>query len=75
MNNFFTKQFNNLIKAPFNTITHIGQAASDLIQMKLNSTEPVMIARFGSTEIKAIIYPFFPPFIRLLFKKRIFIWY
>jgi hypothetical protein len=31
-----------------------------------------MIARFGSIEIKAILYPFIPYVIRILFKKRIF---
>jgi hypothetical protein len=71
MSYFFTKQLNILIKDQFNTITHKGEAASDLIQMKLNSTEPVMIARFGSTEIKAILYPYLPFLFRILLKKRI----
>lgn len=31
-----------------------------------------MIARFGSTEIKAILFPFFPFFFKKIFKERIF---
>ena len=72
MSNIFTKQFNKIFKNQFNSITHNGQSASDLIQMKLNSTEPIMIARFGSIEIKGILYPFLPFFLKKIFKKKIF---
>jgi hypothetical protein len=48
-----------------------GDQVSELIQEKLSSTEPLMIARFGSTEIKAILYPYIPFLFRILFKKRI----
>lgn len=48
-----------------------GEESSSLIQNVLNSSDPIMIARFGSTEIKAILYPFLPKIFRYFFKKRV----
>lgn len=45
---------------------------SDLILSRLKINQPIMIARFGSTEIKAILFPFFPFFFKKIFKERIF---
>ena len=49
-----------------------GDLASKLFLYKLSGKDPIMIARFGSTEIKAVLYPFFPLLLRMIFKKRIF---
>jgi hypothetical protein len=49
-----------------------GDIASKLFLYKLSVKDPIMIARFGSTEIKAVLYPFFPLLLRIIFKKRIF---
>jgi hypothetical protein len=35
-------------------------------------TEPILVARFGSNEIKAVLYPFLPFFIKPLVRERIF---
>lgn len=49
-----------------------GELCSRIIKAELLSEKPSMIARFGSTEIKAILYPSFPFFIRPFVKKIIF---
>jgi hypothetical protein len=71
MSNSFSKLFHVIIKKLIYRNPFEGDQVSDLIQAKLSSKEPVMIARFGSTEIKAILYPYIPYLFRLLFKKRI----
>jgi len=71
MSNSFSKLFHIGIKRILYRIPLEGDQVSKLIQSKLSSTEPVMIARFGSTEIKAILYPFLPFPIRIFLKKRI----
>jgi len=71
MSNFFSKLFHIGIKRILYRNPLEGDQVSKLIQSKLSSTEPVMISRFGSTEIKAILYPFLPFPIRIFFKKRI----
>ena len=43
-----------------------------IIRKELQKPEPSMIARFGSNEIKAVLYPRTPPFARLIFRKRVF---
>ena len=42
------------------------------IQDFLESPKPCMIARFGSTELKAVLYPKLPFYLRFLLKNRIF---
>jgi hypothetical protein len=49
-----------------------GDEASKLIQKYLDSSDPIMIARFGSTEIKAVLFPFLPKIVQFFFRKRIF---
>lgn len=71
MSNTFSKLVHQGIKNLLYKTPLDGEIASSVIQKELSSSEPVMIARFGSTEIKAILYPFFPLLIRMLFKKRI----
>jgi len=47
-----------------------GEGCADLIRQELVKSGASMIARFGSTEIKAILYPRMPFPLRVLFKKR-----
>lgn len=49
-----------------------GEICSSIIKEELENDKPSMIARFGSTEIKAILYPSFPFYIRPFIKKRVF---
>jgi hypothetical protein len=72
MFNSISRHFHRGLKALFFDNPLEGNIVSELIRNKLLDTRPVMIARFGSTEIKAIIYPYLPLIIRLLFKKSIF---
>jgi len=43
----------------------------ELLFNELTSSKPSMIARFGSTEIKAIMYPALPFFVKPFLRKRI----
>ena len=74
-NIFISNSISKLIHRGFKSLFYNnpldGEVVSLLIRDELLSSEPVMIARFGSTEIKTILYPFFPLFIRMIFKKRI----
>jgi hypothetical protein len=72
MSNYISKLFHQGFKSLFYKTPLEGNLVSELIIKKLSSNEPVMIARFGSVEIKAILYPYFPFFIRLFLKKTIF---
>ncbi len=49
-----------------------GEICSELLKEELLSNKPSMIARFGSTEIKAILYPKMPWVFRVFFRKRFF---
>jgi hypothetical protein len=71
MSNSISKLFHIGIKKLLYKNPLEGDQVSELIQEKFSSTEPMMIARFGSTEIKAILYPYIPYLFRILFKKRI----
>lgn len=48
-----------------------GDVCSLLIREELLSNKPSMIGRFGSTEIKAILYPELPFFVAPLLSKRV----
>ena len=48
-----------------------GLTSATIIREELNKQKPSMIARFGSTEIKALIYPKIPFFIKPFLKKRV----
>ena len=71
MSNSISKLFHTGIKKLLYKNPIEGDQVPELIQAKLSSKEPVMIARFGSTEIKAILYPYIPYLFRILFQKRI----
>lgn len=43
--------------------------SSNIIRDELEKNKPSMIARFGSTEIKAVIFPYLPFLIRPFLKK------
>lgn len=60
------------IKKAFYSVPQRGAHCSTLIKNELEKDKPSMIARFGSTEIKAILYPFLPWPFRFYFKNRIF---
>tara|TARA_B100000795_G_C22777206_1_gene430578 strand:+ start:106 stop:930 length:825 start_codon:yes stop_codon:yes gene_type:complete len=45
--------------------------ANNLLIKKILSGEPLMAARFGATEIKAVLYPSFPKILKFFLKKRI----
>jgi hypothetical protein len=72
MSNYISKLFHQSIKRVLYTTPLEGEEGSALILNELSGTKPLMIARFGSTEIKAILYPFFPFFFRALVRSRIF---
>lgn len=42
------------------------------LQSEIDFSNPICVARFGSTEIKAILFPFFPFLFKRILKKRIF---
>ena len=48
-----------------------GDAANGQILSLLSGSSPCMIARFGSTEIKAILYPHWPLPVRAFFRERV----
>lgn len=72
MINSILRQFHHGTKSLFYKTPIEGNLVSELIIKELLSTQPVMIARFGSTEIKAILYPFIPSFFKPLVKNKIF---
>ena len=49
-----------------------GEVCTTILKKELESNQPSMIARFGSVEIKAILYPSLPRVIQIILKKRIF---
>jgi hypothetical protein len=72
MSNKLTKGIHRLVKKILYHPPLEGPLCSNLLKEELKSNKPSMIARFGSTEIKAILYPSLPFFVRPFVKKRIF---
>jgi hypothetical protein len=72
MSSYIFNLIHKSIKKLFYNIPLEGEIVSQLIQNELLNQKSVMIARFGSTEIKAILYPYIPFFLRYFIKKRIF---
>ncbi len=70
--NSISRLFHQGIKGLFYKTPLEGNLVGELIKKELLSTEPIMIARFGSTEIKAILYPYIPSLFRIIFRRRIF---
>ncbi len=48
-----------------------GEACSSIIRSELQKDKPSMIARFGSTELQALLYPLLPNFARFPLRKRV----
>ncbi|RYU93724.1 hypothetical protein [Emticicia agri] len=63
---------NNISLKLLNMSSISEKNASQLIKYELMEDKPTMIARFGSTEIKAILYPRLPSPIRSIVRERIF---
>jgi len=72
MSNSFSKLFHKGFKKLFYRNPLEGDEVSKLIKSKLLSVEPLMIARFGSVEIKSVLYPKMPLFLKCVLKKKIF---
>ncbi|MBO9584150.1 MAG: hypothetical protein J7574_08325 [Flavobacterium sp.] len=72
MSNNFSKSIHDLIKNMLYVPPQEGEICSAIIREELQKDKPSMIARFGSTEIKAILYPKAPKIIRPLIKSRVF---
>ncbi|TDD95071.1 hypothetical protein [Flavobacterium cellulosilyticum] len=72
MSNGLSKVTHKMVKKLFYKTVLEGEICTTIIKSELDSDQPSMIARFGSTEIKAILYPQFPFFIRPFVRKRIF---
>lgn len=49
-----------------------GEICSLIIKDELQKNKPSLIARFGSVEIKAILYPEMPTFFKPIIKKKVF---
>jgi len=72
MSNTISKFGHNIIKRILYTPPLDGELCTSIIKSELEKDRPSMIARFGSVEIKAILYPSFPFYVRPFVKKRIF---
>jgi hypothetical protein len=49
-----------------------GEIGANLIQSEIQNNKPSMIARFGSTEIKALLFPRLPWIFQPLLRNRVF---
>jgi hypothetical protein len=72
MSNSFSKFTHGILKKILYSPINKDESIGNVVLSELEKEKPSMIARFGSTEIKAILYPNLPFFIRPFFKKRIF---
>lgn len=72
MSNSLSKLTHSFIKNILYTPPQEGEVCTTIIKKELENEKPSMIARFGSTEIKAILYPSFPFYVRPFVKKRVF---
>lgn len=72
MSNSISKLSHSVIKRILYIQPEEGEICTTILKKELESNQPSMIARFGSTEIKAILYPGLPFFIRPFVKKRVF---
>jgi hypothetical protein len=72
MSNKLSKITHSIIKDILYIEPLEGDVCTSIIKEELQKDRPSMIARFGSTEIKAILYPNFPSIIKPFMKKRVF---
>jgi hypothetical protein len=62
---------NTLLKNLLYSPPLTGEACSELIRQELLASKPSMIARFGATEIKAVLFPKIPLFFQPLLRDRV----
>jgi hypothetical protein len=67
----FNMNLNTLLKNYLYAPPLCGDVCAELIRSELLSDKPSMIARFGSIEIKAILYPKIPLVFQPFFKNRV----
>jgi hypothetical protein len=72
MSNSLSKLTHSFIKKMLYALPQDGEVCTTILKKELENEKPSMIARFGSTEIKAILYPSFPFYVRPFVKKRVF---
>jgi hypothetical protein len=69
MSSTVSQLFHKIVKTQINLKSVSNQEAALFIKNELNDDKPSMIARFGSTEIKAILYLKTPWFLKFIIKK------
>lgn len=69
MSSKLSQIFHHILKSKIYLKSLDEDKASSLIKTELLADKPSMIARFGSTEIKAVLYPKLPLFFKGVFKK------
>jgi len=69
MSSTLSQLFHKIVKTQINLKSVSNQEAALFIKNELNADKPCMIARFGSTEIKAVLYPKTPWFLKFIIKK------
>jgi len=72
MSGKLSKLAHNIIKDILYISPTEGAICSSIIKEELEKDKPSMVARFGSTEIKAVLYPKTPRIIQPLIKNRVF---
>jgi hypothetical protein len=63
---------NNLLMDLFHSPTLNCDDATFSIRELVSQSQPAMVARFGSNEIKAVLFPKLPAFVRPYFENRVF---
>ncbi|NOT97667.1 MAG: hypothetical protein HOO97_01035 [Sideroxydans sp.] len=63
---------NQLLKNFLYSPPIIGEICSTILIDELKSNHPVMIGRFGSTEIKAVLFPLLPSIFQPFIRDRVF---
>jgi hypothetical protein len=63
---------NSLLKSILYSLQTEGDACAVMIRDELQRSKPSMIARFGSVEIKGVLYPRMPALVRLLIRDKVF---
>lgn len=72
MSGKISKLAHKIIKDILYVVPIQGAVCSSIIKEELEKDKPSMIARFGSVEIKAVLYPKLPSVLQPLIKNRIF---
>nr|AOE12621.1 conserved hypothetical protein [uncultured bacterium] len=69
MSSRLSKVFHKIVKSTTNLKPSTADEAASIIKEHLVSEGSYMIARFGAVEIKAVLYPKIPVFLKSIFKK------